>query len=98
MSSFLILSYHLCLFFCLSDDQCSHHSGMEVTDRLMYLEQRVQIQEDEIQLLKMTMADVLKRLNISEEQTAALTKRPPAKGNTHTNSGILIQTAYSIHT
>ncbi|XP_056620926.1 echinoderm microtubule-associated protein-like 1 isoform X2 [Triplophysa dalaica] len=61
------------------DDQCSPHSGMEVTDRVMYIEQRVQMQEDEIQLLKMTMADVLKRLNISEEQTAALIKRPPAK-------------------
>lgn len=57
---------------------------MEVTDRVMYIEQRVQMQEDEIQLLKMTMADVLKRLNISEEQTAALIKRP-AKGNTHTH-------------
>ncbi|XP_057208527.1 echinoderm microtubule-associated protein-like 1 [Triplophysa rosa] len=61
------------------DDQCSPHGGLEVTDRLMYIEQRVQMQEDEIQMLKMTMADVLKRLNISEEQTAALIKRPPAK-------------------
>lgn len=73
--------------FYLSDDQCSHHSGMEVSDRLMYLEQRVQMQEDEIQLLKMTMADVLKRLNISEEQTAALTKKLPLpKGTTHTHT------------
>ncbi|XP_073712513.1 uncharacterized protein [Misgurnus anguillicaudatus] len=55
------------------------HSGMEVTDRLSHLEQRVQMQEDEIQLLKMTMADVLKRLNISEEQTTALSKRTSAK-------------------
>ncbi|XP_065111872.1 uncharacterized protein [Paramisgurnus dabryanus] len=55
------------------------HSGMEVSDRLAHLEQRVQMQDDEIQLLKMTMADVLKRLNISEEQTTALSKRTSAK-------------------
>ncbi|XP_017538904.1 extensin-like isoform X1 [Pygocentrus nattereri] len=61
------------------DDHVSAHSSMEVADRLTYLEQRIQMQEDEIQLLKMALADVLKRLNISEEQTAALTKRGPAK-------------------
>ncbi|XP_051511394.1 echinoderm microtubule-associated protein-like 1 isoform X2 [Myxocyprinus asiaticus] len=61
------------------DDQSCHVSGLEVCDRLTFLEQRVQMQEDEIQLLKMTMADVLKRLNISEEQTAALTKRTTNK-------------------
>ncbi|XP_053345283.1 echinoderm microtubule-associated protein-like 1 isoform X2 [Clarias gariepinus] len=48
---------------------------MDVTDRLMYLEQRLQMQEDEVQLLKIALADVLKRLNISEAQTVALTKR-----------------------
>ncbi|XP_073789983.1 uncharacterized protein isoform X2 [Danio rerio] len=47
------------------DEQCSP----QVSDRLTYLEQRVQMQEDEIQLLKMAIADVLKRLNISEEHT-----------------------------
>ena len=31
----------------------------------------MQMQEDEIQLLKMALADVLKRLNISEEHQAA---------------------------
>ncbi|KAI4885403.1 hypothetical protein NFI96_002818 [Prochilodus magdalenae] len=61
------------------DDHASAHSGMEVADRLTYLEQRIQMQEDEIQLLKMALADVLKRLNISEEQTAAMSKRGPAK-------------------
>lgn len=44
---------------------------MDVVDRLTYLEQRMQMQEDEIQLLKMTLADVLKRLNISEEPQSA---------------------------
>lgn len=48
---------------------------MEVIDRLTFLEQRVQMQDDEIQLLKINMADVLKRLNISEEH-----RRTPAKG------------------
>ncbi|XP_058611695.1 echinoderm microtubule-associated protein-like 1 isoform X2 [Onychostoma macrolepis] len=49
---------------------------MEVMDRLMFLEHRVQMQDDEIQLLKINMTDVLKRLNISEEQ-----KRTPAKAS-----------------
>lgn len=54
----------------------------------MYLEQRLQMQEDEVQLLKIALADVLKRLNISEAQTAALTKRGPVKGTTlpHTHT------------
>lgn len=42
-----------------------------MADRLTYLEQRMQMQEDEIQLLKLALADVLKRLNISEEHQAA---------------------------
>ncbi|KAK2884321.1 hypothetical protein Q8A67_017958 [Cirrhinus molitorella] len=58
------------------DEQSSHTSGMEVMDRLTFLEQRVQMQDDEIQLLKINMADVLKRLNISEEH-----RRAPAKAS-----------------
>lgn len=54
-----------------SDDRSSAASGLDVADRLTYLEQRMQMQEDEIQLLKMALADVLKRLNISEEHQAA---------------------------
>lgn len=53
------------------DDRSSAASGLDVADRLTYLEQRMQMQEDEIQLLKMALADVLKRLNISEEHQAA---------------------------
>ncbi|XP_067338774.1 echinoderm microtubule-associated protein-like 1 isoform X1 [Channa argus] len=53
------------------DDRSSAASGLDVTDRLTYLEQRMQMQEDEVQLLKMALADVLKRLNISEEHQAA---------------------------
>lgn len=43
----------------------------------------MQMQEDEIQLLKMALADVLKRLNISEEHQAAAAagrRAPVAKG------------------
>ncbi|XP_014000239.1 echinoderm microtubule-associated protein-like 1 isoform X1 [Salmo salar] len=60
------------------DDRSSAASGVDVADRLTYLEQRMQMQEDEIQLLKMALADVLKRLNISEEHQAANTKKGPA--------------------
>ncbi|XP_012722158.2 echinoderm microtubule-associated protein-like 1 isoform X3 [Fundulus heteroclitus] len=52
------------------DDRSSAASGLDVADRLTYLEQRMQMQEDEIQLLKLALADVLKRLNISEEHQA----------------------------
>ncbi|XP_078130875.1 uncharacterized protein LOC144533412 isoform X1 [Sander vitreus] len=55
----------------MTDDRSSAASGLDVADRLTYLEQRMQMQEDEIQLLKMALADVLKRLNISEEHQAA---------------------------
>ncbi|XP_037606011.1 echinoderm microtubule-associated protein-like 1 isoform X1 [Sebastes umbrosus] len=55
----------------MTDDRSSAASGLDVADRLTYLEQRMQMQEDEIQLLKMALSDVLKRLNISEEHQAA---------------------------
>uniref|UniRef100_A0A669D908 EMAP like 1 n=1 Tax=Oreochromis niloticus TaxID=8128 RepID=A0A669D908_ORENI len=54
---------------------------MEVTDRIASLEQRVQMQEDEIQLLKSALADVVRRLNVSEEQQAMGARRGPTKGN-----------------
>uniref|UniRef100_A0A669BW25 EMAP like 1 n=1 Tax=Oreochromis niloticus TaxID=8128 RepID=A0A669BW25_ORENI len=52
---------------------------MEVTDRIASLEQRVQMQEDEIQLLKSALADVVRRLNVSEEQQAMGARRGPTK-------------------
>uniref|UniRef100_A0A8C7YNS4 EMAP like 1 n=1 Tax=Oryzias sinensis TaxID=183150 RepID=A0A8C7YNS4_9TELE len=52
---------------------------MEVTDRISSLEQRVQMQEDEIQLLKSALADVVRRLNLSEEQQALGSRRGPTK-------------------
>uniref|UniRef100_A0A4W3JWB1 EMAP like 1 n=1 Tax=Callorhinchus milii TaxID=7868 RepID=A0A4W3JWB1_CALMI len=66
------------LQFC-NDDSASAASSMEVTDRVASLEQRVQMQEDEIQLLKSALADVVRRLNVSEEQQAMLTRKGPTK-------------------
>uniref|UniRef100_A0A671R026 EMAP like 1 n=1 Tax=Sinocyclocheilus anshuiensis TaxID=1608454 RepID=A0A671R026_9TELE len=62
-----------------NDDSASAASSMEVTDRIASLEQRVQMQEDEIQLLKSALADVVRRLNISEEQQAMLSRKGPTK-------------------
>ena len=59
---------------------------MEVSDRIASLEQRVQMQEDEIQLLKSALADVVRRLNVSEEQQAMGSRRGPTKGRVDTNS------------
>ena len=80
----------VCLCVC-ADDSASATSSMEVTDRLASLEQRVQMQEDEIQLLKSALADVVRRLNTSEEQQNLQTRRGPTKGNTHTHAHIHTQ-------
>ncbi|XP_036397591.1 echinoderm microtubule-associated protein-like 1 isoform X2 [Megalops cyprinoides] len=66
------------LQFC-NDDSASAASSMEMSDRIAALEQRVQMQEDEIQLLKSALADVVRRLNLSEEQQAMGTRRGPTK-------------------
>ncbi|XP_077946072.1 echinoderm microtubule-associated protein-like 1 isoform X14 [Gasterosteus aculeatus] len=66
------------LQFC-NDDSASAGSSMEVTDRIASLEQRVQMQEDEIQLLKSALADVVRRLNVSEEQQVMGSRRGPTK-------------------
>ncbi|XP_058844082.1 echinoderm microtubule-associated protein-like 1 isoform X2 [Acipenser ruthenus] len=62
-----------------ADDSASAASSMEVTDRIASLEQRVQMQEDELQLLKSALADVVRRLNISEEQQAMQNRKGPTK-------------------
>ncbi|XP_051777395.1 echinoderm microtubule-associated protein-like 2 isoform X1 [Erpetoichthys calabaricus] len=64
-----------CLSRYCNDDSLSVSSSMEVDDRLSYLEQRVQLQEDEIQLLKAALADVLRRLSSYEEQSQIFGKR-----------------------
>uniref|UniRef100_A0A8B9Y7P5 EMAP like 1 n=1 Tax=Bos mutus grunniens TaxID=30521 RepID=A0A8B9Y7P5_BOSMU len=66
------------LQFC-NDDSASAASSMEVTDRIASLEQRVQLQEDDIQLLKSALADVVRRLSVTEEQQAVLSRKGPTK-------------------
>uniref|UniRef100_A0A8C0HEN5 EMAP like 2 n=1 Tax=Chelonoidis abingdonii TaxID=106734 RepID=A0A8C0HEN5_CHEAB len=62
------------------DDNLSGTSGMEVDDRISYLEQRLQLQEDEIQVLKAALADVLRRLSACEENGLSLQRKVPTKG------------------
>lgn len=62
------------------DDNLSGTSGMEVDDRISYLEQRLQLQEDEIQVLKAALADVLRRLSACEENGLSLQRKGPTKG------------------
>ncbi|XP_028842944.1 echinoderm microtubule-associated protein-like 1 isoform X3 [Denticeps clupeoides] len=61
------------------DDSVSADSSMDISDRLAALEQRVQLQEDEIHLLKSALADVVRRLSISEEQQTVLNRKGPTK-------------------
>ncbi|GAA6097398.1 echinoderm microtubule-associated protein-like 2 isoform X1 [Tachysurus ichikawai] len=64
----------LLLRYC-NDDNFSAGSGMEMDDRLAHLEQRVQLQEDEIQLMKAALADALRRLGYCEELTQANSRK-----------------------
>nr|XP_056708549.1 echinoderm microtubule-associated protein-like 4 isoform X4 [Euleptes europaea] len=65
--------------FC-ADDSISAASTSDVQDRLSALELRVQQQEDEITVLKAALADVLRRLAISEDHVASVRKSAPSKG------------------
>lgn len=65
--------------FC-TDDSISAASTSDVQDRLSALELRVQQQEDEITVLKAALADVLRRLAISEDHVASVKKSTPSKG------------------
>ncbi|XP_015997733.2 echinoderm microtubule-associated protein-like 4 isoform X1 [Rousettus aegyptiacus] len=62
------------------DDSISAASTSDVQDRLSALELRVQQQEDEITVLKAALADVLRRLAISEDHVASVKKSVPNKG------------------
>ncbi|XP_047450361.1 echinoderm microtubule-associated protein-like 2 isoform X2 [Mugil cephalus] len=53
----------------MADDTVSASSNMDMEDRVSHLEQRLQLQEDEIQLLKSALADALRRLGYCEEQS-----------------------------
>ncbi|MBN3288400.1 EMAL4 protein, partial [Polyodon spathula] len=55
-------------------------SASDVQDRLSSLELRVQQQEDEITVLRAALADVLRRLALSEDQAATMKKMQPGKG------------------
>ncbi|XP_074753224.1 echinoderm microtubule-associated protein-like 4 isoform X5 [Athene noctua] len=61
-------------------DSISAASTSDVQDRLSALELRVQQQEDEITVLKAALADVLRRLAISEDHVASVRKSAPNKG------------------
>ncbi|XP_029387488.1 echinoderm microtubule-associated protein-like 4 isoform X2 [Mus pahari] len=62
------------------DDSISAASTSDVQDRLSALESRVQQQEDEITVLKAALANVLRRLAISEDHVASVKKSMPRKG------------------
>ncbi|OXB61984.1 hypothetical protein ASZ78_002629 [Callipepla squamata] len=62
------------------NDSISAASTSDVQDRLSALELRVQQQEDEITVLKAALADVLRRLAISEDHVASVRKSAPSKG------------------
>uniref|UniRef100_A0A3Q3B6K6 Uncharacterized protein n=1 Tax=Kryptolebias marmoratus TaxID=37003 RepID=A0A3Q3B6K6_KRYMA len=83
------------MLFVQDDDTVSASSNMDMEDRVSHLEQRLQLQEDEIQLLKAALADALRRLGHCEEQNqgiqpagahagrrpvAAAASTPPTKG------------------
>ncbi|KAG5266724.1 hypothetical protein AALO_G00235440 [Alosa alosa] len=57
------------------DDSISAASASDVQDRLSSLELRVQQQEDEITVMKAALADVLRRLALSEDSAAAAKKQ-----------------------
>ncbi|XP_034557784.1 echinoderm microtubule-associated protein-like 2 [Notolabrus celidotus] len=65
-------STNLLLQYCNNDDTVSASSNMDMEDRVSHLEQRLQLQEDEIQLLKAALADALRRLGYCEEQSLAV--------------------------
>ncbi|XP_017292647.1 echinoderm microtubule-associated protein-like 2 isoform X2 [Kryptolebias marmoratus] len=56
----------------MADDTVSASSNMDMEDRVSHLEQRLQLQEDEIQLLKAALADALRRLGHCEEQNQGI--------------------------
>uniref|UniRef100_A0A8C8FRN3 HELP domain-containing protein n=1 Tax=Oncorhynchus tshawytscha TaxID=74940 RepID=A0A8C8FRN3_ONCTS len=68
-SMLLTQSLSVTVHFSFFHDNVSAGSTMEVDDRLSHLEQRVQLQEDELQLLKAELADALRRLGYCEELT-----------------------------
>uniref|UniRef100_A0A3P9A660 EMAP like 4 n=1 Tax=Esox lucius TaxID=8010 RepID=A0A3P9A660_ESOLU len=66
--------------FAIYNDSISAASASDVQDRLSSLELRVQQQEDEITVMKAALADVLRRLALSEDTAAK--KQTGTKGQT----------------
>uniref|UniRef100_A0A8C8H2J2 Echinoderm microtubule-associated protein-like 4 n=1 Tax=Oncorhynchus tshawytscha TaxID=74940 RepID=A0A8C8H2J2_ONCTS len=64
------------------DDSISAASASDVQDRLSSLELRVQQQEDEITVMKAALADVLRRLALSEDTATTAKKQTSTKGQT----------------
>nr|XP_029525576.1 echinoderm microtubule-associated protein-like 4 isoform X2 [Oncorhynchus nerka] len=64
-----------------ADDSISAASASDVQDRLSSLELRVQQQEDEIAVMKAALADVLRRLALSEDTAATGKKQTSTKGH-----------------
>lgn len=57
---------------CLCTDDVSAGSSAEFLDRLSPMEVRLQAQEDEITLLKSSLADALRRLRLHDQQIPLL--------------------------
>ncbi|CAH2314735.1 echinoderm microtubule-associated -like 2 isoform X1 [Pelobates cultripes] len=51
-----------------NDDGLSGPSAMDTDDRISNLEQRLQLQEDEMQVLRAALSDALRRLKVCEER------------------------------
>ncbi|CDQ75795.1 unnamed protein product [Oncorhynchus mykiss] len=64
-----------------ADDSISAASASDVQDRLSSLELRVQQQEDEITVMKAALADVLRRLALSEDAATTAKKQTSTKGS-----------------
>uniref|UniRef100_A0A7M4FB95 Echinoderm microtubule-associated protein-like 4 n=1 Tax=Crocodylus porosus TaxID=8502 RepID=A0A7M4FB95_CROPO len=75
-----VSQHHCCSAIRHGYDSISAASTSDVQDRLSALELRVQQQEDEITVLKAALADVLRRLAISEDHVASVRKSTPSKG------------------
>ncbi|XP_068106203.1 echinoderm microtubule-associated protein-like 2 isoform X3 [Hyperolius riggenbachi] len=73
---------------CTLDDGLSGPSAMDTDDRISNLEQRLQLQEDEMQVLRAALSDALRRLRVCEERGDPLRGRqgphivkPPARAS-----------------
>lgn len=57
---------------CMCTDDVSAGSSAEFPDRLSLMEVRLQAQEDEITLLKSSLADALRKLRLHDQQIPLL--------------------------